>query len=134
MPFFSLDFSRKKSLLSCPYFAKKNIHSLKSTLLSRPYFSKIGTSTILKNKLVSCHFFPLSQIITALIPIFYKRNVHSQKYRIWFLYYFPIFHEKTTSLMPYFVGKTSTCKKQPALMHFFSQFSRKNYCSHAHIL
>ena len=73
-----------------------------------------------KNTLVSCHFFPLFEIITAPMPIFYKRNVHSQKYRVWFLYYFPIFHEKTTSLMPYFVGKTSTCKKQPALMHFFS--------------
>ena len=102
-----------------------------------------------KNTLVSCHFFPLFQIITALMPIFYKRNVPSKKYRVLFLYFsrknhfsyahillekrppaknklllcpfFPKFNEKLLLSCPYSVKRRSFSKKHAALMPIFCQ-------------
>ena len=107
-PLFSI--YMKKSLLSCPYFAKKNAHSLKNTLLSRPYFSKIGTTTISK---------------TQSHVIFSKFSV-----KIPMLSY-PYLFKKTyiLSKLHYIVGF-----KKSIRMPFFSDFSRKNGCSHAQIL
>ena len=59
------------------------------------------------------------------MPIFYKRNVHSQKYRVLFLY-FPIFHEKTTSLMPIFCWKNVHLQKTScSYALFFPNFTKK---------
>ena len=59
------------------------------------------------------------------MPIFYKRNVHSQKYRVLFLY-FPFFHEKTTSLMPIFCWKNIHLQKTScSYALFFPNFTKK---------
>ena len=59
------------------------------------------------------------------MPIFYKRNVHSQKYRVLFLY-FPFFHEKTTSLMPIFCWKNIHLQKTScSYALFFPDFTKK---------
>ena len=96
-------------MLSCPYFVKKIVHSLKNRLLSWPYFV--------------------------------KKNVHSLKNTVLLCHFFKFFMKNLLLSCPYLVKKRQFCQNYTILwakkvnrMPFFSDFSRKNYCSHAHIM
>jgi len=100
-------FSQKKLLLLCPCFVKKCSFS-KKKWLSSPRFVK-KTSTLLKTQ--CSHVFFL---------IFHKHLILSRRY---------------------FVKKRQFCQNQNTWwaikvhkMAFFSESSRKNRCSHTHIL
>ena len=92
-----------------PIFYQKNVHSLKNTMLSCPHFVK-KTSTL---SITQC-----SHVI-----------------------FFTSFMKNPPVSCPYLVKKRQFCQNYTILwakkvnrMPFFSDFSRKNHCSHAHIL
>ena len=70
-----------------------------------------------------------------------KKNVNFLKNTVLTCNLCLIFHEKHPADMPYWVKKTSTLLRLYYIMGqrskwkpFFSDFSRKNHCSHVHIL
>ena len=96
-------------MLSCPYFVKKIVHSLKNRLLSWPYFVK-KTSILLKTRCSYVIFSNFSwKTPCCHAHIWSKKRQFCQNYTILWA--------KKVNRMP-----------------FFSDFSRKNYCSHAHIM
>ena len=124
-----------------PIFCTKTVHSHKNKLLS--FFSNISLKTPLKTpgvhahiwskilqfcqnftlwtkKSIGCLFFPIfHEKITALMPIYFHKNVHSLKTHCSHAH---ILSKKR----PFF-------QKRCALMSIFSKFSSKTPCCHAHI-
>ena len=154
--------SLKNTVLLCRFFSNfswktpsfhahiwsKKVDSVKTTLYYRP------------KKSIGCPFFPISHWkFTVLMPIFCQQNVHSLKTHCSHVHilskninslkntvlsylFFQICHEKPTVVIPIFGQKkrqfcqnyTNHGPKKSIGCHFFSNFSRKNYCSYAHIL
>ena len=88
----------KNPLLSCPYLVQKKVTSVKTTLQYRPKKSK------------GCPFFSprfFTKKISALMPIFCQKNVHSLKNSGALMSFFQIFYQKPPALMPIFGQKTS---------------------------
>ena len=75
------------------------------------------------------------------MPIFCRKNVHSFRNAVLLCQFFQNFHQKPLAVMPIFDQKhqfyqnyTIIWAKKVNVMPFFSDFSRKNHRSHAHIL
>ena len=123
MSFFFQNF-HEKPLLSSPYLVKR------TSILSKLHF-------ILGQKSCRNAFFSIFVWkITALMPIFCRKNVHSLKNTLF------SFHEKPPAVKPIY-GQKSLNSVKTTLYYgpkkskgypFFSNFSRKNDRSHAHIL
>ena len=106
-------FFTKNKLFSCPYIAKNNVHSLKTRCFHAHIFQKYVH--YLKNTVLSCHFFQFFQENPpSVMPIFVPKNVNSVKITLYYglktsigYSFFPIFQEKITVFIPYFVNRTS---------------------------
>ena len=131
MSFFQI--FHEKAPVVMPILGQKNVISVKTTL----YYGK--------KKSVGCSFFqkrPFPKKQTALMPIFCPKNVYSLKNTVLTCNFFFKFVMKNPLLScPYLVKKTSILTKLYYIMGqksqqdaLFSDFSRKNYCSHAHIM
>ena len=137
----------EKSHAVMPIFGQINVNSVKNTLY---YLSKKSIWCpflpifLEKKNCTHAHILskkrPFSKKQTGLMPIFCQKNVLSLKNTKLLCNCFQIFHEKPPADMPICSQKTSILSK-PILwakkvnrMPFFSDFSRKNQCSHAHIL
>ena len=128
-----------------PIFCQKNVNSVKIThydqkseedVLFFGYFTKKALMYIYFQKRTSI----LSKD-TALMPIFCRKNVHFFKNTVLLCQFFQNFHRKPLAVMPIFDQKhqfyqnyTILWAKKVNRMPFFSDFSRKNHRSHAHIL
>ena len=125
MPFF-LVFHEKMTFLM-PIFCQKNFNSLKKHIALMPIFCQKNVSS-LKNKVLPCYFFQIFyEKPYAIMPKSAQKKVNSVKTTPSYglkksigSSFFPIFHQKTTLLMPIF------CKKM--------SIHKKTRCSHAHIL
>ena len=126
-------------------FGRKNVNSVKTTLYYGPkdaLFFRFFT----KKLLLSCPYYvnkrPFSKKHTALLAIFCQKNFHSLTNTVLSCHFFQIFHEKHPAVMPVFgQKKRQFCQNYTILwankvnrMPFFSNFSRKNPCSHDNIL
>ena len=99
--------SLQNTILSCPYFVIKNLHSLK-TLCSHEIFSTF----FLKNPMLS-HVFGQKLVNSVRTTIYYRQKVKKMDFST-------IFHEKKPlSSCPYFVK--SLLSKKPDLMPIFCQ-------------
>ena len=139
-----------------PIFCQKNVHSQKKHTALMPIFCQKNVHS-LKNTVLSCIFFQIfHEKPPAVMHIFGQNNVNSVKTTLYYgpkksigCPFFPIFHEKITApifcqkkvhslkntllLCPYFVKKRPFSQKHNAPMSFFSNFSWKTPCCHAHI-
>ena len=88
----------KNPLLSCPYLVQKKVTSVKTTLQYKPKKSK------------GCpFFFPrfFTKKISALMPIFCPKNVHSLQNSGALISFFQFLYQKPLLSCPYLVKKTS---------------------------
>ena len=105
MPFFPIS---HKNYCSYVHILSKNVHSLKRNSSHLHVLSK-KTSTLLKTQCSHVFFFYFSQTPHTLMPIFCQKRQFSQNQNTWW---------------------AIKVHKMP----FFSDSSRKNRCSHTHIL
>ena len=113
----------KKPKLSSSYFVKKT-----STLSKIPCScTRKKKPNSVENTLVLCQFFLIFQIIAALMPIFYQRNVQSQKYKAPILL-FSAFSWKNHFSYAYILSKKRPAAKNNLLLSyafFFLIFTTK---------
>ena len=140
-------FFYKNPILLCPYLVKKRIFCQNYTILwaikvnKMPFFPRFfknrcsHTQFILKIRL----FFKEQ---TALKSMFCQKTfIPSKKLCSHVIFFFYLFSKNPLLSSPYLVKKRRFCQnytifwvKKVNRMPFFSDFSRKNNCSNAHIL
>ena len=145
MSFFQ--FFYKNPILLCPYLVKKRIFCQNYTLLwaikvnKMPFFPRF----LLKNGCSHNQFILKIQLIfkekTALKSMFCQKTFIPSKTLCSHVIFFLVFFEKSPAVKPIFGKKTSVLSnytifwvKKVNRMPVFSDFSRKNNSSNAHIL